>query len=428
MRRSRTEVVLRSVVRTWTQAIDKDPEGVIILSPYITSRTAETVVRRAAPHRVLLYTVFEANLFASGASQIGTLKRIAMDDHKIFYVHMLHAKILLTRKCATVGSQNLTERGAAKNIEASAVIRDPVSVERLRTEVEELVASAKPVSLEQIIEMERALPPLRRAFRSFEKSSRSADVVISENERGRQAARDKAAQLRREEAERAERAERLAQILGRSEQSSQRVQLQLRWPHSENRSYQTLLCRRPVDNITKWALAGESVRLGRRKRYLVLMATTGRLAWVAVNKTRLSQFGTGLSGGFMELAGEEIGVSFDSIKDDQEANVEFRLHPMRNGPPVTLRAWFDIESLKLREPGTQDDNAGGGAKWLKKQLDDHREEMVFALVDRLLQPFTYERNLTGHPPTRFIATGEESFSLRLHRRGEFPFLVLTPFS
>jgi hypothetical protein len=374
---------------------------------------------------VLLYTVFEANLFASGASQIGTLKRIAMDGHKLFHVHTLHAKILLTRKCATVGSQNLTERGAVRNIEASAVIRDPVSIKRLRTEVEELVASAKPVSLEQIIEMERALPPLRRAFRSFEKSSKSADAVISEKERGRQAERDKAAQLRREEAERAER---LAQILGRSEQSSRRVELQLRRPRPQNRSYQTLLCRRLVNDITRWTLGDESVRLFRRNRYLVLMATTGRLAWVAVNKTRLSQFGTGLSGSFMELAGERFGVSFDSIEDDPAANVEFRLHPIPNEPSVTLRAWFDIESIKLREPGTQDVNAGDGAKWLKKQLDDHREEMGSALVERLLQPFTYERNLAGNPPTKFIATGEESFLLQLHRRGEFPFLVLTPSS
>jgi hypothetical protein len=421
MQRSPTEVVLRSIVRIWTQAIVEDPEGVIIISPYVTSRTAETVLRRTAPHRARLYTVFEASLFASGASQIGTLKRIAKDGHEIFHVHMLHAKILLTRKCATVGSQNLTERGATRNIEASAVIRDPDRVERLRTEVEELVANATPVSLDQIIETERALPPLRRAFRSFEKASRSADAVISENEQGRKAA----AQLRREEADRAER---LAQILGRSEQSSRQVQLQLRRPHPQNRLYQTLLCRRSDDDITRWTLGDERIRLVRRERYLVLMATTGRLAWVAVNKTRLSQFGTGLSDAHMELAGEEIGVRFDSVEDDREANVKFQLRPIRKEPPVILRAWFDIESIKLREPGTQDVDARDGTKWLKKQLDDHREEMASVLVERLLQPFTYEYNRIGYSPTKFIATGEESFSLRLHRRVEFPFLVLTPSS
>ena len=60
-----TTVHLKNSVRRWVGAIAHAQKQTIVLSPFITSPTAETVVRGADPETIEIYTVFEALNFAS---------------------------------------------------------------------------------------------------------------------------------------------------------------------------------------------------------------------------------------------------------------------------------------------------------------------------------------------------------------------------
>jgi len=105
---------LRNISRRWHTEIKKVDNGkVIILSPYLTSETAEAILRGSKFAECEIYTIFSVQNFVSGASSLKTLKCLYGRGCKLYHLPRLHAKIVMSPgHFATIGSQNLTRRSS----------------------------------------------------------------------------------------------------------------------------------------------------------------------------------------------------------------------------------------------------------------------------------------------------------------------------
>lgn len=63
------EIYLRSIDRRWRKELHEHVAGVLVFSPYITSKTADSVLGLVDEGQCEVYTLFEMDVFASGALQ-----------------------------------------------------------------------------------------------------------------------------------------------------------------------------------------------------------------------------------------------------------------------------------------------------------------------------------------------------------------------
>src|SRR5262249_19530750 len=121
------EIYLSSVARRWRREVHAS-ERVVLLSPYLTSKTAEAILRTIPGERCEVYTRFRAEDFAAGVSSIRTLGRLQEHGCALYDLPSLHAKILLVAGVfASIGSQNVTRQGTV-NKEATTVFTDSEAV------------------------------------------------------------------------------------------------------------------------------------------------------------------------------------------------------------------------------------------------------------------------------------------------------------
>src|SRR5438067_491053 len=85
----------RSVARRWAKAVEAAPQRVVLLSPYITAGAVKVVLGGKRPPQCWVYTLFRAELFASGASDLDVLKGLLGKGVHLFQLDKLHAKVLL---------------------------------------------------------------------------------------------------------------------------------------------------------------------------------------------------------------------------------------------------------------------------------------------------------------------------------------------
>lgn len=156
-----SEFYLKSIDRRWKKEVALATEAVILLSPYLTSNTADLVLRQADPEITRIYTVFSFSNFALGASSLKTLKQLKETGIQLFHLEKLHAKVLIVdNRFASLGSQNLTF-GGTRNKEASIVILDALEITELRQLVEEWIDEAIPITEDMICRAEQLVNPLQ---------------------------------------------------------------------------------------------------------------------------------------------------------------------------------------------------------------------------------------------------------------------------
>lgn len=145
---------LRSIDRRWKKEIASAEDAIIFLSPYLTSNTANLVLREANPKIIQIYTVFSFQNFVSGSSSIKTLRQLKNKGIQLFHLEKLHAKVLIIdKKFASLGSQNLTF-GGTRNKEASITISQAEQVIKLNKLVESWLVDAISISDEMIAKAE----------------------------------------------------------------------------------------------------------------------------------------------------------------------------------------------------------------------------------------------------------------------------------
>lgn len=172
---------LRNISRRWQTEIKKVDDKVIILSPYLTSKTGEAVLRGSKFAECEIYTVFSVHNFVSGASSLKTLKNLHQRGCKLYHLPRLHAKIVIAPGIfATIGSQNLTRNGV-KNKEASVITFDKEEVEEIEKMLDRWLPQRKLITSEMLNKLEDKVKELRRKFSLINRELRK-EINDLENE------------------------------------------------------------------------------------------------------------------------------------------------------------------------------------------------------------------------------------------------------
>ena len=173
-----SEVYLRSIDRRWKKELETANGKVTILSPYLTSSTAEAIITKVPSTNCEVYTLFSVENFASGASSIKTLRNLFDAGYALFHLPRLHAKIVLvSERLATIGSQNLTANGI-RNREASLLINSQDEVREIEEALEPWLVERQAISAEMVSDVERLLPQVRRLFLSSRRAASDLEKKI----------------------------------------------------------------------------------------------------------------------------------------------------------------------------------------------------------------------------------------------------------
>ena len=159
MKRKPPYYYLKNISRRWHAEIKKlnDDDKIIILSPYLTSKTAEGILRDSQFAECEIYTIFSVQNFISGASSLKTLKCLHERGCKLYHLPRLHAKIIISPgRFATIGSQNLTRNGV-KNKEASVITFDNNEVKKIEDLLNKWIYQRRYITFEMIQQLEEKI-------------------------------------------------------------------------------------------------------------------------------------------------------------------------------------------------------------------------------------------------------------------------------
>lgn len=193
MSRSKT-IYFGSIDRRWKKEIERNPTGVVFVSPFLTPPTAERIIGYAmsgGSEGPKVYTCFNPELFLSGASSLKTLKKLYNMGCELFHLEDLHAKVVITERFSSIGSQNLTAGGCWKNQEATVVLTDRREIALVRREVNRWAEQATPITNYMLDYMDAALGRLRTRYTALADEMVLIDQEVQEAEAKR---RDRRAQ------------------------------------------------------------------------------------------------------------------------------------------------------------------------------------------------------------------------------------------
>jgi hypothetical protein len=372
----RIRLTLKSSAQASRHAVSVEPANTIIISPYLTSRTAESIIREANRDTAVVLTTFDAMIFATGGSKLGTLKKIHQLGFQLRAIQGLHAKLVVAGNCVHIGSQNLTAAGT-RNKEATAIITSKAHVDRLRQDLKPWIAGSFPITAEMIADMERELGPHLELARKLAKGAEDVNSELWRLAADRQAAENKARKQRNEN----------RAALRTALRQATRVGDVIKLTPSLNANPPTL---RANADLTSWVDENSQHIDGikKRSRYLAVLRQTGQLFWPAWNKTRLTHFGTNLTTDF-DFRGERIEgkISFNMDQDtSMDWNVSLEFDDPKSHAKITLHAFFAMSGL---------DNVSADGGFLnsvgKAELDQHLQDWQ----GQLLEPFKYKRNRSG---------------------------------
>ena len=401
------EFYFRNIARRWQREIAKANGPVLVFSPYLTSLTAETVLKGVASDRCVIYTRFDAEDFASGGSSLHTLRHLCEKGCTVYAVPNLHAKVVIVPgKFASVGSQNLT-LGGTRNREASAIFTQPIEVGHIEKLAESLSSSKRLITLEMIADLEQRLPPITRLFRHARKAARALHAQAE--------AEEKAKRLRQFQTD-------LDRLTARSEVVEARVtSLPPRFRFEDfDPTYPptTLLASR---QLTYWEV-GEP--LFRTYRFLCAEKDSGRIGWARVMKTRITFVENEITGLPVKLAEWPCKMDVKALwkaEDEKISNLEIKIAPNHAAGKLTIRTWFTINTLSnisITAPLAANRELAIVRTW----INAHQAEFEQAILAQITRPFHYEQKLSGDEADTFFGPIGTKYELSVRLLGKYPIM------
>lgn len=177
--------IRQNLTRTWQSQIEAATTQITVLSPYI---TPNDTLRFLKNRDARIYTLFQVRDFVSHASDIKFLTALVKAKHEVYELKTLHAKVVMDEDSfVTLGSQNLTDRGAGRNLELSVCfdgINREITCDMVRSKVESWIAKGKPklITLVRIKQMEKRIEAVRKAYKEFDdQAQREQDAADAED-------------------------------------------------------------------------------------------------------------------------------------------------------------------------------------------------------------------------------------------------------
>jgi hypothetical protein len=432
------EIFFRSVVRRWKQQIATATDRVIILSPYVTSNTAEAVVSTGRAQACELYTRFSLELFACGSSSIKTLKRLLLRGCSLYELPAVHAKVILVPGVfASIGSQNLTN-GGSRNKEATTVLSEPNQLVTIRACVEQWVREARPIDMQMIEDMEAVLPPVVRQFRAARKAAEAAGRALQ------QAADDRAARQLREKQHQGQmqtrqrgqdgahgtsaRVTQLRTALSRLPRAPTTLTADVRRIDSTYSHVYSLLIRK--GKLTTWNIAGRPLQLTSSYRYLCFLEDSGKLGWARVMNTRISFVARSVTKTQpADVGGVSCKIALSAVWDDELStgvNVIVTLKPTATNAQLFLRCWYSVNALEIRSiVSAPEDALPADARRIRDFISEHSARFQQDILEELSRPFVYKdsQKLTGIEANTFFGPRDSAYRLYAAMNAGEPVLV-----
>lgn len=396
--------------------------AVTILSPYLTGETAKIILGAAAKGSV--YTLFDAELFASGASNIALLRKLVEAEHQLFHLEGLHAKVVTEQGVfATLGSQNITS-GGERNLELSALYSDPVTVSKVNDIIDPWLKKAIPITMEMIIDMESLISPLEKQYKEF---SGACEIAQEKIDKAAKKARDlmEKEELKRAQEELREEIKRALEAAPVSKEWA-RGAVRLRDTSDETSLFSE------NRNLLYWTVNGAPLNLLRLSRYLCV-TDAGEIGWARVAQTRISMIGRSVD--FTAKVIEECPswrievASRQSFSDDlpkganmviivKEHGRQLCVVPMR----FALSSYKTFASRPIPQPGNTESNIGRQARaWIRENKASFEKQVIH----RITRTFKYGSNLLGDDAKFFGRVGSYQI-IRVALIDGNPILVVKP--
>lgn len=375
---------------------------VYILSPYITSETAEEVLENV--ENCELYTLFNIENFINGSSSIETLKNLIYQGFNVYFIPQLHAKIVLVvDKFVSIGSQNLTNQGT-RNKEATFTSTSLSVVKFIEDELQKWFVERTEVSLELLEDIKDRISHLQELYDEFRDEVEKVEEQIElEKSKGNNIQ---------------ENLKRLIANLAKIEKTQEYVKGTVRnysvWTFMPDSSYGS--------DLLNWQIGSEFFELKKTNRYLTLIENTGKLGWARVMKTRISYYEESIAwSGYTFLSKEQYKVTFYANWEQETLsryNLEIRLDnaffPARYGK---IFAWFDSQKIEIIE--IQVKWLKGFEEWMQENINVFKN----IILEKLLTPFKYNKNLTGVEANKFLDA--DKYELRLGKIKDQPILLFS---
>lgn len=406
----------------------------IILSPYVTSRTAEQVVAAAGPCRI--YTLFDLDTFAQRSSSLSTLKRLIDTGHRVYCLRDLHAKVVIAPEgFASVGSQNLTQAGTRRR-EISATFTDARVPESLLKIIEPWLTEAWLVTPDDVADMEKDLKPLLKAYKAVQEQAQEGqsrfEARRQQREERQRAEAERQSRLDAQR-ERAARLIRLSEYVARSRQPGDEVKATVYSSYSEGRRDNLLfsLTVRAHQTLTEWNINGRTIELENQHRYLCLSEDTGAIGWARVNTTQISFISAQREDpNPIRLGGIVYDLSFTGkhwTRIDGDANVEIGICTKGDvRPHVIISGYFDGADLDILDTRLVDKSPFWPfpGQDIMASIERDREGVRERLIAKMLMPYVpYKERKAGDLVPEFFGGHLTDIYLRVMTGRGQKFLV-----
>lgn len=263
--------ITSNIAPLWRSKARKSSTPLTILSPYLSGNDAQLLVANKPSTRI--YTLFDLEVFASGASSFDLVADLVTKGSQVFHLEHLHAKVVMDEDgFVCLGSQNLTRRGKSKNRELSVHLFGDTARSQARELVEPWLKEARQITPDMIADMEASLVVAKEAYQEFKNACAKQQKVMEENER------------EREEHKRAKR--RLRANLTNSIKESPRL------PTAKFGTVRYLgenhtLSIQNNSNLLRWGRGRDAISLQHLKRYLCVL--DGDFGWARVASGRITK-------------------------------------------------------------------------------------------------------------------------------------------
>lgn len=396
-----------------------DTETVVILSPYLTSKTPEKVLANVEPGCATICTSFSAELFASGASSLKTLKNLARAGHELFHLDDLHAKVFLVPgKFASIGSQNLTRNGTRRK-EAGTALSNIDSVAIVERETLKWLEEATPITAEMIGDMEKELGALAKKFRAARREATKLDREV----RDRQAARVR---------EKRWRLQTLQRTLDQGAAPQSELDAEVRSVPSSSGLPNLSLVALNGRHLTKWKVGESYVHLSPKRRYLCVFRDTGKIGWARLMKTRITFVGNGVDHDEPITMGEHryrLSQTADwSAKPRHERNVTVSVHEMDGTKLCVVSLFLSIsgaEVTHVRQLQPRRVGARAAASQCASFIERRPHEFARLCLPGLVNSFVYSRRLIGAQADEFFGPVRTRVTLSIATIGDQRIIVVT---
>lgn len=419
----KNKIYFRSIVRRWKKEACEAEYGLVIVSPYITSSTAKTILDSTQKiNESEVFTDFSLLNFINGSSSLHALKYLHRKGFKLYHLPHVHAKVFLSKnKFASIGSQNITSMGNLNREASTCYIQKDELIY-----IENCLASWKlhgtPITIDMINDYINVIQPLKIEYKELIKSIKSTENGLKNIQIEREAKLNSEIiktiedQLNKERKDRIEKLNKAIYAVPRTHFFRK---CRVEKIYSPTSSTYSLISPERKD-LTKWhILKVGDIYLESLQRYLCINTATGALGWARVGKTRITFVNNGLS---LNKSINISSIPCDLIlkcildhKNNSNISIEIKMGNVKS----LLKGWFGVDSLII-DMNYETNNRIDG--WIK----EHSCEVIESIIPKIISPFTYKKSLVGGEADTFFGPVGSYFYLNIIQLSGFPILVCEP--